>query len=394
MAQTLMMQRKQASTGRRGAAAHAAAGAGLPPPLVRLRLRPPLAPTAAAAGSFTPPSCCCQLPLSARRRRPVGTAGAVAAAAAASAVTATAPLGAFLPLSGPWGVWAALAVAGAFGVWAERNTSLGKELSGALVATLVGMALANTGVLPPHPPEATVVFKFLLPLAVPMLLLAADLRRIVRETGRLLLAFLLGAATTTAGTLIAAAVVPLGPALGAEGWKIAAALTARHIGGAVNYMAICETLKVDPSIFGAGLAADDLILVLYFTTIYALARDIPPDAAAAAAGEEAGASGGASTSGSGSGAAAAAAKPSGHGGGGRTVTVQEGSLALALAAAVCWAGGQLAAAWSCPGQSITIVTGARALQAPAAVRPAPTLLAAGSTPHTHAATAAAPSRPR
>ena len=59
---------------------------------------------------------------------------------------------------------------------AQRNTRIGKELSGALVATLAGMALANGGYLPPHPPEANVVFKFLL-------LLSADLRRIIRCAG-------------------------------------------------------------------------------------------------------------------------------------------------------------------------------------------------------------------
>ena len=47
--------------------------------------------------------------------------------------------------------------------------------------------------------------------------------------------------------------------------------------GAVNYMAVTEALDVTPSVFGAGLAADDLILTLYFTTIYALAKAIPPD---------------------------------------------------------------------------------------------------------------------
>jgi len=43
-----------------------------------------------------------------------------------------------LPACGPWGVWAGLVVAGAFGLWSER-TRLGKELSGALVATLAGV---------------------------------------------------------------------------------------------------------------------------------------------------------------------------------------------------------------------------------------------------------------
>ena len=51
-----------------------------------------------------------------------------------TAAVSAAPL---LPVSGPWGVWAVLVGAGAIGMWSER-TRLGKELSGALVATLVG----------------------------------------------------------------------------------------------------------------------------------------------------------------------------------------------------------------------------------------------------------------
>jgi uncharacterized membrane protein len=97
------------------------------------------------------------------------------------------------------------------------------------------MFLANAGYLPPHPPEADLVFKYLLPLAVPMLLLSANIARILKETGGLLAAFLLGTATTAAASVGAMALLPL-TALGEEGWKIAAALTARHIGGAVNYM--------------------------------------------------------------------------------------------------------------------------------------------------------------
>lgn len=58
------------------------------------------------------------------------------------------------------------------------------------------MALANFGYLPPHPPEVDIVFKYILPLAIPLLLLSANLFRILRETGPLLAAFLLGTATT------------------------------------------------------------------------------------------------------------------------------------------------------------------------------------------------------
>ena len=33
-------------------------------------------------------------------------------------------------------------------------------------------------------------------------------------------------------------------------------------------MAVSEALSIGPSTFGAGLAADDLILTLYFTALY------------------------------------------------------------------------------------------------------------------------------
>jgi uncharacterized membrane protein len=66
------------------------------------------------------------------------------------------------------------------------------------------MALANCGYLPPHPLEVDVVFKFILPLAIPLLLLSANLFRILRETGPLLAAFLLGTATTVVSSYLGA----------------------------------------------------------------------------------------------------------------------------------------------------------------------------------------------
>lgn len=317
----------------------------------------------------------------------VGTAGRGVSPAALPASLAVPQL---LPASGPWGVWCGLICAGFFGMWAERNTRVGKELSGALVATLAGMALANFGYLPPQaahaaPPEVGVVFKFLLPLAIPMLLYSADLRRILRETGRLLLAFLLGAACTVAGSVLAMALFPLTP-LGEEGWRIAAALTARHIGGAVNYMAVSEALSISPSTFGAGLAADDLILTVYFTVLYSLAKNIPPDSAGAggedsqqggtAAGSQGGAPGAAAVPAAT--AAAAGGVASGHGGGGeRVIHVPSGMAAVALSSVICYIGTQLATAWAMPSQSITIITGITVSLATAFPRALGTLAPAG-----------------
>ncbi|KAG7973566.1 hypothetical protein I3843_06G002300 [Carya illinoinensis] len=183
-----------------------------------------------------------------------------------------------LPLISPndhWGTWTALFATGAFGLWSEK-TKIGSTLSGALVSILVGLAASNLGIIANEAPAYSVVLEFLLPMAVPLLLFRADLRRVIKSTGTLLLAFLLGSVATTIGTAVAYVLVPM-QSLGQDSWKIAAALMGRHIGGAVNYVAISEALGVSPSVLAAGLAADNVICAAYFTTLFALASKIPPE---------------------------------------------------------------------------------------------------------------------
>lgn len=62
----------------------------------------------------------------------------------------------------------------------------------AMVSILVGLAASNLGILPYEAPAYSIVMEFLLPMAVPLLLFKADLRRIFQSTGTLLVAFLVG----------------------------------------------------------------------------------------------------------------------------------------------------------------------------------------------------------
>ncbi|KMT16193.1 hypothetical protein BVRB_3g053530 isoform A [Beta vulgaris subsp. vulgaris] len=177
-----------------------------------------------------------------------------------------------------WGMWTALFSFAAFGFWSEK-TKIGSALSGPLVATLVGLAASNLGLIASKAKAYSVVNEFLLPLAVPLLLFRADIRHVIQSTGKLLLAFLIGSVATTVGTAVAFFLVPM-RSLGGDAWKIAAALMGRHIGGAVNYVAIAEALEISPSVLTAGLAADNVLCAVYFTTLFALAARIPPEAEA------------------------------------------------------------------------------------------------------------------
>ncbi|CAN6869001.1 unnamed protein product [Brassica oleracea] len=182
------------------------------------------------------------------------------------------------PLISPndqWGMWTALFATGTFGLWSEK-TRIGSAMSGALVSTLIGLAASNLGIISSESPAFSVMMNFLLPLAVPLLLFRADLRRVIQFTGKLLLAFLIGSLATTVGTVLAYVLAPM-KSLGSDSWKIAAALMGRHIGGAGNYIAIAKALDVSSSVIAAGLAADSVICALYFMTLFALASKIPAE---------------------------------------------------------------------------------------------------------------------
>ena len=99
-------------------------------------------------------------------------------------------------------MWAAILCASSFGLWGNKQR-WGARVGGAsLLSTLLALFLSNVGVIPTAAPAYTDVTKFLLPLAVPLLLLTADLRRVVTCTGRVLWCFFLGSVGTLLGSIL------------------------------------------------------------------------------------------------------------------------------------------------------------------------------------------------
>lgn len=174
------------------------------------------------------------------------------------------------PLIAPdqtWAVWAVLLGAAAFGFRVE-NSKVGRKLSGAILTMGCTFVLSNLGVIPADGvPAYDVVWGYLVPLAIPLLLFRADLRRILREAGPTLLAFVIGGIGTVIGTIVAFNVVPLGE----EGWKLASIFSATYIGGSMNYAAAAEAVGLrSGDLLSAGVAADNLVMALYFLVLFSL----------------------------------------------------------------------------------------------------------------------------
>ncbi|MDE5416397.1 DUF819 family protein [Labilibaculum sp. DW002] len=158
-----------------------------------------------------------------------------------------------------------VAGAAAFGIYSEQKKWFGK-LSGILVTMISMSILAMLGVLPvASNPNVKVevydmVFTYFIPISIPMLLFSSNLLKIVKESGKLLLAYTIGAIGIVLGCFLAFSLIDLGEDAGNTAGVIAATL----IGGSVNFIAAAESLNFSTNpMFTATIAVDNLVSNLY-----------------------------------------------------------------------------------------------------------------------------------
>jgi uncharacterized membrane protein len=165
-----------------------------------------------------------------------------------------------------WVLWAILLSVAAFSLWAEK-TKLGSKISAVVIAIFGTFILSNLSIIPTSAPSYDIVWSYLVPLAIPLLLFKADLRKIIKEAGPTLLAFTFGGIGTAIGTVIAYLLIPLGE----NGWKLAAIFSSTYIGGSMNFVAASEAVELKSAdLLAAGVAADNLVMAAYFIILFAL----------------------------------------------------------------------------------------------------------------------------
>lgn len=174
-----------------------------------------------------------------------------------------------LPLIGPeqdFALWAVLLGLAGFGFWCERY-AWGRKYSGVMLLIAAAILLANLRIIPTAAPAYDVVWDYLVPIAIPLLLLQADLKRIVRESGPTLIAFVIGSAAVVAGSLIGVSLLNLGP----DEAELAGIFTGTYIGGSLNFAAVAEASGMqDGSVLAAAVAADNVVTNLHFLLIVLL----------------------------------------------------------------------------------------------------------------------------
>ena len=131
----------------------------------------------------------------------------------------------------------------------------------------LAIVLSNLRIIPSSAPVYDTVWDYLVPIAIPLLLFQADLRRVFREAGATLVAFIIGSATVVAGTIVAMSIIDLGPSEP----ELAGIFTGTYIGGSLNFAAVAEATKFrDETLLAATFAADNIITNLHLLVIIML----------------------------------------------------------------------------------------------------------------------------
>lgn len=166
-----------------------------------------------------------------------------------------------------WALWAILVGITAISIYLEQTYKWAAKVTGAIIGLLLAMFLANIKVIPTEAATYDNVWNYIVPLGIPMLLYNANIKKIWRESGRILVIFLLSSIGTLLGVFVAFMLLRNHiPNL----YKMAAMMTGSYIGGGVNFAAMAQAFKTDGEWVSALVVADNLNMALYFFVLLAI----------------------------------------------------------------------------------------------------------------------------
>ena len=166
-----------------------------------------------------------------------------------------------------WVLWTVLAVCAALAIYLEQKYAWASKVTGCILATAFTLVLANLSIIPTDAPVYDAVWGYVVPLAVPLLLFNANIKKIWKESGRMLVIYLLSSVGTLAGGFTASfALRGLIPALN----DIVPMFVGTYTGGSVNFIAMSQQYEVPGKTVSAALVADNLLMVLYVFVLISL----------------------------------------------------------------------------------------------------------------------------
>ena len=157
-------------------------------------------------------------------------------------------------------LWAALAVITAVSIFLEQRYKWAERLSAPVIAIIIGLILTNISILPSSSGVYTATAVYFIPVSMAMMLFSADVKRIVKDSGKMFLCMNIGAVCTMIGAVVAFLIlhniVP-------EASKLAGAHVGAFVGGTANFVAVSSSTGLDESLIASGSFSVNAIMTLF-----------------------------------------------------------------------------------------------------------------------------------
>ncbi len=151
------------------------------------------------------------------------------------------------------------------GFWIDKHP-IGKKTSGVVWVLVVAIILSNLHITPYSSPSYDFIGGYVVSLAIPLLLFKADIRKIFRESGKVMLIFLVASVAVVIGVLVGYLLIDMGDV----GHKVAGVYAGGYIGGAVNFLAVSQVVGMTESEFAAAISAGSIVSILALMMLIAL----------------------------------------------------------------------------------------------------------------------------
>lgn len=166
-----------------------------------------------------------------------------------------------------WALWAILTGIAALSIWLEQRYKWANRITGCVLALIGAMILSNLKIIPVDAPTYDAVWDYVVPLAIPLLLYGANIKRIWKESGKLLVVYLISGIGTVLGAILAfMALKDKIPGL----YKAAAMMTGTYTGGSVNLVAMADAFEAGGELVSTSVVADNLLMAFYFFVLVAV----------------------------------------------------------------------------------------------------------------------------
>ena len=140
----------------------------------------------------------------------------------------------------------------------DRFTAVQKITSAGL-CTLIGIALANAGLLPHESPVYDGIFDYGVAYAIVLMILCSRLGELRRAGKPLLVTYALAVVGSFVGGVVSSLLFHSW--IGPETWKLGGTFAGAFIGGGMNFVAVGQGLEVSPPLLAGAAVADNLSTV-------------------------------------------------------------------------------------------------------------------------------------